>query len=278
MRGIVRPANVYDPPKHAPSRPETGDALPVFRDATSLESAQYSQVLIPGVGVERSVFSSSGRWRGCDVFLTASTPVAGAEMILTVKVYAVTKGHRVLLTTGRYVAAGTGAKFTASPPDSWVAAARAGAATFEVTITSWVAAGAAPPAGSTYTISIVCTDQLVDPPDDVGTITSLPATSLALNDNATSTAAPSALELVAVRAACSAAGARFLHAHSSPVASNTPAGLAPAMTWPMGSAAGDGVVESRIGFRVPANMQIAISSTVGATTLAGDGEFTATLR
>lgn len=277
MRSIVQPRNVYYPPPRAPAR-ATGDVLPVARDASTLEIAQFSQAAMPSSGVEKTVFSSSGRWRGCDVFLSATSGAGAAETVLTIKVYAVTKGHRVLIQTGRCAVAGTGAKFTASPADSWVAAARAGASTFEVTISAWLAAGAQPPAGSVYTVTIVCADQLVDPPDDVGTITSTPATSLALNDNGTTTAAPPALELLAVRAACSAAGARFLHAHSSPTASNTPAGLAPAMTWPMGSAAGDGVVESRIGFRVPANLQIAISSTVGATTLAGDGEFTATLR
>ncbi|MDB4884467.1 MAG: hypothetical protein JWL95_3233 [Gemmatimonadetes bacterium] len=279
MRGPTLPRGIrgHESPVAAPSALEQPAGAPA--DESRREVAQWVATSLPDQGIEVSVFSSSRQWRGCDVYLTAT---ADLFTVLTVRVYAVTKGQRYLVASGRYATSSLelagDERFNPSIPDAWVAAARSGAASFEVTIssTSFIFV---PPTGG-FTATIVCADDLTSAPPGVGLITSIPASILVMNSSFPMFAAPPVLELVAVRAAPGPLNSapRYLHVHNAFTSEDTPNGQVPAMCWPLGGVSGLGVVESSIHVRMSRNLQAAISSTRLVTTVVDDGEFSLTLR
>lgn len=139
---------------------------------------------------EMTVYTTQRRWRACDVFVAVP---GGRDFlsIVTVRVYAVTLGARVLVASGRLGPGGEILSNLATDRPTWIAAARSLATKFEVTLIG------GPPASVSglemVEVSVVASDQAVQPVEDVG------ACLLRGPDQGVTTSAGTALNLTADR-------------------------------------------------------------------------------
>lgn len=160
---------VYSPPAAEVARILDTQAAGAGADAAEAGEPYEAYTQTVGVPrlVESSVYTTARRWRAIDVYASfGEGRQPGA--VLTVRVYAVMKGARVLVASGRI-----GPESTVDPitllvetKSRWVAGARASASFYEVTLYG------GPAASITLTdqvqVSIVATDQAVELPNGLG--------------------------------------------------------------------------------------------------------------
>jgi hypothetical protein len=155
--GGAAPMGVYDPPiAAAPPAPPIALSQGM---ANGYEAATrtFSMNEIPrsdaGPGVA-PVYSTSKQWRGIDVYITTDFFGATNLPFISVGIFAVTKGVRVLIATGR-------ARLSTGPIR--VVSARFLCDTFDVVISR---SGAASSNAQTAQVSVVASDNCVENPSD----------------------------------------------------------------------------------------------------------------
>ena len=161
FRGV--PAGAHVPP------PPPDQLLPV---PTTTDYEAADRYFDPGILQETRVMQTSRRWRGIDVyvtlpFFTVNLAQLNYANIATVRVYAINRGTRTLVKTGR-VSANLN---TVSGP-VWICAVRVQAERFEVTFDEQFVVTSAPAAGEQQpqiNVSVIASDECVDdPPDRLG--------------------------------------------------------------------------------------------------------------
>lgn len=234
----------------------------------------------PGTPGEVQVYKTKRPWLACDVFVRLDPPLNGfaTQGLLSVFVYAWAKGVRSLVGSGRLKAAAT--TVTISP--FWIAAGRAVAEAFEVTI-QFTQANAAPVIVGQVDVSVVASNDAVQVPDDLGAANGgdcfLTANAISgLGVNIAGVQLPSRLELLSVRAINGAAAPRFLQLHDLAGTAVVPLGAVPLMSWPMGATIGDGIRETRVRYRSVNTIKLVVSSTMNTHTAQVDGSVGAQLR
>ena len=252
--GIQLPPDVYVPPPSAIKQPKPGVGLEVGDDFEA-----FSQAYEWPIGNELTIFTSSRRWRACDVYL--DQPNVAPASCFTIRIYAIAPGgQRTLVASGRENSA-----TLVAPPlgPTWIAAARACASRYEVTLTYLSGAGGGV-SGERVGVSIVCADQAIDPPKDLGALR-LSAVGAPGSLNTTNLDMP---ELLGVGGINGSGAARYLMLLDS---SALPGGRVPNLVWPLGSAAGQGFADYNLRWRTTQGFfWIAASSTPLVCTLAVD--------
>jgi hypothetical protein len=150
--GVV-PATVDVASPAMAAKPLTGNAE-MFSATVKLPSAEIT------------LWKTSNRWRGCDVYVNLNQII---NETLTIKVYAVTGNVRVLVASGRVWPGQrqiVGGAYV-PPLPRWVAAARCGATQFEVTAET-LSVGAA--LAGVFDVSVIASNDLVEAPGNVGSI------------------------------------------------------------------------------------------------------------
>ncbi len=219
--------------------------------------------------------SFSKPWKACDVYVQPSPGSATVSGVLSIFIWAVSGGVRVLVASGRVLVRPVSTMATAItlPEPVYAAAARGGAATFEVT-GRWnqLAALGVQPGG--LTVSLVGSNVDSPPEADVGAIPMSLGEGVGtflsggtLGSQAPGGYALDALKLIGVQAMNGAASPRWLHLHDVPLA-NAPTfnGETPIFCWPMGAAIGSGIVDRAIRYRCRQKMILVPSSTMLTTT------------
>lgn len=211
---------------------------------------------------ETPIYQTSGHWSDCDVVMTLpdswfsvmTNPANGC--ILSFLVYAISGASRALVASGRFDNFTEERQFT-----KWVVAARGGGAErFAVTAQLHYQNATAfptPPATLTtlaatraqLTVVVTASNDLTEPPDDVGAITrcsvaSANAGGLLVNGpifNGISWDAPPALQVLGVAAVNTAAGARYLHVGET--FAGAPSTVRSEYVFPLGAAIGSGFAD-----------------------------------
>lgn len=262
---IIAPpaATVYEPPK---DRRIIAPGTQPQNEVTEGYEA-FAQAYEWPIDTEIPIFQSTKRWRACDVYI--DQPNVAPAHCFTVRIYAVMPGgQNVLIATGREASA-----TLAAPPlgPTWIAAARACASRYLVTLTYSSAAGGGV-SGERVGISVVCADEAIAPPKDLGALR-LAANVGAASFNTTNMPMP---ELLGVGGVNGAAAARFLMLLDS---SALPGGRVPNLVWPLGNVAGQGFADYNLRWRTTQGFfWIAVSSTLNVCTLAVDCEMHAFVR
>ncbi len=268
----------YDP--QVPGLPPETEAPPTLGVGETYE-AQTIPILwsafAAGTGV--AVYVTKKRWRACDVYLATPNAVP-ADAIFSVLVYALAQGGRTLVASGRMRQStedGVGATRLTVP--TWVCAARANAERFEVVV--FYESFTAPAATDVLNVTVVATDEAVDPPPWVGCVRgSLQIAGAApIIWGGGAATGGLAAELVYVQGMNGAAAARWLHVHD--IEGALYPGRAPELIFPLGAAIGSGYAGEVKGFRCTNEYRgivIVASSTMLTTTQANDCAFQAIIR
>jgi hypothetical protein len=235
----------------------------------------------PGLPGELSVYKTQAAWRACDVYAALVPPSGGftSGCLLSVFVYAVSRGSRTLVATGRQFVEGT----IDAVPMRWVAAARSIAERFEVTVMCTQNEAAVAFVGQ-IALSVVATDEAVEPPPWVGLDTAqhvylfgsnTPSRMSPLNVNSQ---APAHVEIVRFAAVNHVAADRYLMLFDTLTGANPANGARPIMVWGLGATLGAGIAEE-LGYRAQLGVpQLLMSSTYNTLTIATDGLITGLCR
>lgn len=274
----------FNPPRGTPTSNET-DARDHARRIDREEWGQTVTLLsrgtgAPGLPPEASLFTTEGSWRGVDVYVLPVPPAAGFSSAgcISIFIYAITKGVRTLVASGRYAVPAGAAPLL---PPTWVAGARSIVAKYEVT-TQWTQSSAAAFVVGQVAVAIVASDECVDLPEELGAelaggcyLQASVATGLGVN--IAGVQIPNHLELVKVRAVNGSAAPRYLQLHDTNLVI-PPLGSVPIMEWPLGPGAGYGLEETRVRYRSKNRIQLVQSSTLNSLTVQVDGSISAELR
>lgn len=275
--GGVQP---YDPP-FAPAVPP--DPAPSLGQATDFEVGTVSGAAV--TSGQTSIITTQRRWRAIDVYVTALGPLSNKSGILSIFVWAVsTSGARTLAASGRWSTYPNGGASSGIEPNTqlWVAAGRAVCERWEVSAvwTQFAVVGTPP---TNLQVTAVASDEAVEPPPRLGTLQNVPTAGYVVassfNEATIGLTVSPQKELVAVSAMNGAAAARYLHMFDIATALGVPAnGTAPIMCWPLGAAAGQGVVDESVRYRATRNLVLAVSSTPVTFTNAADCALSAVWR
>lgn len=277
----------YEPPEAEASPARAADAAQEARQDQEFKATTIALpangVGAPGTPQEVSVYKTIAPWCAVDVYITPNPPTGGYSTAgcISVFIYAVTKGMRTLVASGRY-AVGAGATPLPFAP-RWVAGVRSVAASYEVTV-HFTQFGGAPVVVGAVDVSIAASNEAVDAPTDIGAelagqcfLSSGGGGSGGIGVNIAGVQIPPHLEVLTVRGVNGAAAARYLMLFDSNAV--VPAnGDAPLMSWPLGDLAGEGLGGQRIGYRAKLRPQLVVSSTPLTLTLAADCFISADLR
>lgn len=269
------PPGAYFPP--APSAQDGAPAElelsnPVVSDVGSTCETASAELKWPNAG-EVSVYTTTKQWRACDVFLSQKA-AQHFNGVFTVRVYALTAGGlRALIATGRLGRYSQLVVNVAPRMPMWVAAARAQAVRFEITL-EYQSTGPTPL--GLITLSLMASNEANEPPEWVGTVRALANAGPALS----SVQIPDP-ELVLVQAVpmVGVAAARFLHIHDR--GNVAVAALTPAFVFPICDAAGAPVGSGSFPCRFRSAsgfFNISASSTADITTVELDCIMQAVLR
>lgn len=246
--------------------------------AVDYETGQARIINWP-LATETLVYTTRKRWRACDVYVSVVqlAPSALAPFIVSVFVYAIVVGQRTLVASGRLPFSNVGTALL--PQNVWACAARAGAEKFEVTVR---ADGADMQGKMGIVATVIATDEAVAPLVRLGEITltgNITFGTVSTTDAvqfATSSLTvkpPPRLEVVRVAGINSGSAARYLQLYEhGPGGAPTTVNMGdnfPVLEWPMGAAAGGGVVDEEVRFRTlftDANMLLCVSTTAGVYT------------
>jgi hypothetical protein len=273
------------PGASAPITPNTPIAAsPVAGGATAVSSTSeefsgtYPWAVTAAANFgERLVYATQRRWRGVDVYIS-QLGLQGSFSVFTVRVYAIVPGGlRVLVETGRLGRFSEFGANIAPVAPLWVAAARAQATYFEVTVELQQDAGG-PALTGDVTVTVVASNEANPPPEWLGVLRLSPGASAG---PLSSLSLPNP-ELVALHAvpAVGVAAPRYLHVHDV-VSTAGPLGGSPAFCLPIcgptGAPAGNGITKLR--YRSAAGaFVIYASSTALITTQANDCVIQAVMR
>jgi hypothetical protein len=258
--------------------PVAGGAAAAVSDTSEEFSGTYPWAVTGALNFgERLVYATQRRWRGVDVYIS-QLGLQGAMAVFTVRVYAIVPGGlRVLIETGRL---GRFSEFLANIAPSaplWVAAARAQATYFEVTVELQQDSGG-PTLNGDVTVTVVASNEANPPPAWLGVLR-LGVGVLANTITSLSIPNPELVELHAVPVV-GVVAPRYLHVHDlpSPFAA---LGAAPAFCFPIcgpnGVPVGNGV--TRLRYRSTAGAFVILSSsTAAATTSTADCALQAVMR
>jgi hypothetical protein len=251
----------YEPPL-APAPPPLEEA--VLGVAGSIESQTVDFEYGGATGVETSLYVTKRRWRACDVFVDVPPNQMPASGCLTILVYAIWQGSRTLVASGRYGDFDVSGILKVTAP-RWVVAARASAERFE--IAAFFSTSVAATDGVVAKITVVATDEAVEPPSLLG------LWPLGQGNNTSLGALVPDVQIVGYTATINVAGARWLHLRWADSNGAMPAG--PSWCIPIGAVAGDGIEGVfPTPFRIPRKfIAVDISSTISPTTAANaDGQ------
>jgi hypothetical protein len=277
---VVQPIPVYD----APNVP-LPDASPVSNVSDDAEVARIDAIPWPR-SKQVSVYTTQRRWRAIDVYVQTSeaNPAAGiiggqsavSGNLLTVFVYAINRGMRTVIASGRrYI-------YDDANVPPWplhIAAARALAERFEV-VTHLRQAAAAGNLAGTISVSVLASDESTEPRANVGAFMANGAQALSglVFGGAGSTLAPAPFELLAISAVNDAgAGApRWVHVYDTTNVANdvTLNGSFPLFAYALpeeGTSEGQPlIIDTSALPKFVYGPRVVASSTPGATTAAGD--------
>lgn len=207
-------------------------------------AAKYVNVLMSKVRpfAEVAAFETTRRWQGVDVYLTPTLDGMAANEfgIITVYVWAIMEGGRILVATGRYKNLGTGG---GEPPAArLVVQARAISARFAVTLSYSGTSGANPAPGGSVLVYVVATDNCTDADPAVGVVPIARQVSIGSTLSGILEKAPSA-KLVGITATLSDTsmplGAYWVQVHELQAVNSLPvANAVPLLSYPLTFAAG----------------------------------------
>lgn len=236
-----------------------------------------------GLPPEQLLYKTEGAWRGIDVYVRPVPPPAGfsSQGTLSIFIYALVDGLRVLVASGRYsCTTGAGANL----PERWVAGVRSIATLFQVT-SQWTQFSGAPVVVGDFAFSIEASNEAVELPPDLGSEiaamvylqAAAAGVATGLGVNIAGVQIPNRLELVNVRASNGAAAARFLQLFDTnlPIVAD---GTAPLMEWPLGAAIGAGLGLASVRYRSINRVQLVASSTTRVLTVQTDCTISAEVR
>lgn len=288
------PPTIKVPRKSLLSSGAGAEPLPTVQPAASPAPSSSSLVTEAGetITVEcanllqltEAIAATTRPWRSLDVFVSVSAPSVAAAA-LSIFVYAVNKGVRALVASGRVpfqVLSGTvGAKSINAP--KWVVAVRGVVAeSFEV-VAVYQQNGAFGQPVTRAQITVAASNTSGAPPSSVGVVPMGPllnntglATSLGMQG--VNGYSPPLLELVSLQAINGSAAARYLHLHDTASGLTPTNGFAPLMAWKMGASNGDGIAVDRIHYRARGVLQLIPSSTLLTTTNVVDCAVSALVR
>ncbi len=225
------------------------------------------------------IASTSKLWRACDVYVTVQPSAASINGTLSFFIFAVTRGVRALVASGRISLSPQSGEAAAPSPTApvWVAAARCGASSFEVVGTFSNTHADLNPSVVNMTISVIASNVDAPPQEDVGALPmglacgqlTGPLGKLGLITVVGQTL-PLRMKLLGVCAVNGAAAARFLHVHDTTDGTVALGGLTPLWIYPMGAAIGAGIVDRSFRYRAQGALQIVPSSTLSTTTIVAD--------
>ena len=249
---------------------------PIAGNSPSLDyEANTSQILPFIKNAPVPIYSTKARWRAVDVYIELPQGLPTPETssgTLSVLIYARSQqGARVIVGSGRM---GPRVGLTSTPyvvqPVRWVAGARAVAETFDVVVQYSCSFTASVPVlnGFTYRVTTVASDQAVDLPRGLGTMSLLQGPQ-ETTPNDSLEGVPPVLELVGVSAVNAGSDPRYLHLHDN-VADASLDGLAPLWFWPLGTVEGGGVVDDTFRYRAVNQLRLVTSSTAKVTTFPDD--------
>lgn len=252
LSGAFAPAFV-PPPQAAPR--QSPDGVLSDREAV-LREMQLPNVSGAGSIQEIPVYSTVRRWRGCDVYVDASQVSLAAGQFISVGIYAVARGVRQLVASGR--SRGSSGRLAS--------VRRAIAERFDVT----VAFNGVTTGSDRVQVAVVAADEALPDPDPLEGRISLTNDGLLESAAASLTVqTPIPFELVALNAAANVGANLFLNVHGV----TAPAGLAPVFSFGNIQALGDTLhVDSPI-LRAQrfSPITVAVSSSAAATVLAAAG-------
>lgn len=289
------PFPAFDPPERIPSAQAQAEA--------AVESNKDQEVFptsidIPASGVNNGgpafpeeilVYQTKAVWEACDVYVQIVPNLSAVGTItpgtLSIFIYAVTAGVRVLVASGRQsILSATGVNSTLSQSQvkaKWLAGIRSAAQKFEVTA-QWTQQHGSDATTGKINIAVVAQNEAVAVPPDVGLefgnlvygYSSL--ASIGVNGLPGGVQIPNRLELVRVRAVNGTATPRFLQLFDGPAA--PAAGAVPLAVWPLGDVIGKGIPDVYVGYRCHDRIQVVTSSTMNTLTAANDCSVSGWLR
>ena len=256
------PGGAYAPPAAVIAPP----APPVILGSSDTSEAVTAVIPWP-INKEVSVFKSSRRWRACDVYVEIP-PALGAlgPFTVTAFVWAFSR------TAGRSIVASGRFRYNGNPDANgalidahltgWIAAARAVAEQYEVTVHFTPISSLAPPPPGQLSVTVACSDEMVQAPARLGAIGYGPDSFIKFR--AVQMFTPPRLEVVGVQGLVTDAGPAFLQLYDCTASSTLAlAGLSPRLEWPLGAAVGQGVSDFDVQYRCNHAPFLAVSSTPG---------------
>jgi hypothetical protein len=282
------PPGAYHPPPRAnvdaavPGLSPAPGAPILTGDSEILEPASFQLLGLGGKPV--FVAATTRRWTALDVFVSVSptAPTAGA---LSVLVFAVNKGIRTLVGSGRVVLGLLSSAVGAHTVDApiWACAVRnAFGETYEVkalyqqdsafvtpqTTVDFVVAGSSEGRVADLLVGAV----------PMGPLLSANGVAASQGNQPIGGYSCPRLELLSLQAVNGAAAPRYLHLHDATDGLVAIAGLAPLMIWPLGESIGDGIVDDTIRYRARGVPRLVVSSTLLTTTEVADCAVSAVVR
>ncbi len=225
------------------------------------------------------IASTKQQWRACDVYVSVQPSAASINGTLSFFVFAVARGVRTLVASGRLSLSPFSGEAAAPSPTApvWVAAARCGASSFEVVGAFSNTHADLNPSAVNMTIAVIASNVDAPAPEDVGALPmglavgqlTGPLGKLGLITVVGQTL-PRQLQLLGVCAVNGAAAARFLHVHDTTDGAIALGGLTPLWIYPMGAAIGAGIVDRSFRYRAQGALQLVCSSTLSTTTIVAD--------
>jgi hypothetical protein len=280
------PAPPYDPPVPPLIAPQEAPRTGVAGDYEA-----YSVQLPWPRSRETTFYTTTRRWRACDVYVELPTQLTAASFVLSVFVYAVSQwGQKTLVASGRIngiTTDGNGQSWW--EPAKWIVAARSVAEKYEVTAFVTQQSGA-PNLAGTPKLTVVASDEMTEPPPTVGAIMLRATQGAGIRLSAVGLNAPPRLEVLGVQGVNDVAAARYLQLYDTSATSFgaiTTAGFPPIAQWPMGAAIGGGISDYTFRYRSqspalasvsPLGPALVISTTPGTFTPAADGWVTMMVR
>lgn len=225
------------------------------------------------------VASTTKQWKACDVYVSVQPSAPSINGTLSFFVFAVTRGVRALVASGRLSLSPQSGEAAAPSPTSpvWVAAARAPATTFEVVCSYANTHADLNPPAVNMSIAVIASNTEIPAPEDVGALPMGLACGTLIGQvgklgliTVVGQTLPMQMKLLGVAAASNAAAPRFLHVHDTTDGTVNVNGLVPLWCYPMGAAIGAGIVDRSFRYRAQRALQIVGSSTFNATTLVND--------
>lgn len=226
--------------------------------------------------VSQPVGQTVAPWSGCDVYVVLPRLTILNHGTLSVFVWAITNGTRVLVGTGRVAPGRLHVVSQSLGVGVWVAAVRGLADSWEVTA-QWQQNPLLPvPEGATL-FTICASNEPADPPEDIGSLSfgsAIGQISGGVAPNFVEIPGffyPEKLELLSLGAINGVAAPRFLHIydHGSAAVASV-AGAIPMLCFPLGSVIGEGVVVPRLNYRSREFLLAVASSTLATTTVVAD--------